>query len=154
MLIHPFKPIYNAQSRILILGSFPSETSRKQQFYYSHPSNRFWKLLATLFKTDISETREEKIQFLLTHHIALYDAVQACTVVKSDDAQIKNIVPADLDTIFQTAAIQKIYANGTKAYNVCVKDLKLNAIKLPSTSAANARYRFDDLIQEWQQITF
>ncbi len=152
MLIHPFAPIYNAQSRILILGSFPSETSRKQQFYYSHPSNRFWWLLAALFKTDIPDTTDAKTEFLLTHHIALYDAVHACTVVKSDDAQMKNIVPADLDAIFKTADIQKIYANGTKAYDVCVKKLHLAAIKLPSTSAANARYRFEDLMQAWQQI--
>ncbi len=152
MLIHPFPPIYNSDSQILILGSFPSVASRKQQFYYGHPSNRFWAILAELFKSKLPKTIEEKKEFLLQNKIALYDAVQSCSIVNSEDASMKEIVPAELDSILKNTNIKKIFANGNKAYEVCVKQIGIDAIKLPSTSAANARFRFDDLLFEWQKI--
>lgn len=151
-IIHPFPPIYNSESRILILGSFPSTASRARAFYYGHPRNRFWPLLAALLNEPEPYTIEEKKQLLLNHRIALYDAVSSCAVDNSADASIHAVVPADLSGIFQTAAIQAVFANGNKAHEVCTKQIGISAVKLPSTSPANARFRFDDLLAAWKAI--
>lgn len=151
-IFHPFPPVYNAESKILILGSFPSAASREQTFYYGHPRNRFWPLLAAVLKVQTPHSIEEKKQMLLQHSIALYDAVSACTIVNSQDTSIQNIVPADLSGIFRAAAIQAVFANGNKAYEICINRIKTPAIRLPSTSPANARFRFDDLLTEWKRI--
>ena len=151
-IIHPFPPIYNSESRILILGSFPSTASRAREFYYGHPRNRFWPLLAALLNEPEPYTIEEKKQLLLNHRIALYDAVSSCAVDNSADASIHAVVPADLSGIFQTAAIQAVFANGNKAHEVCTKQIGISAVKLPPTSPANARFRFDDLLAAWKAI--
>lgn len=151
-IIHPFPPIYNSESRILILGSFPSTASRARAFYYGHPRNRFWPLLAALLNEPEPYTIEEKKQLLLNHRIALYDAISSCAVDNSADASIHAVVPADLSGIFQTAAIQAVFANGNKAHEVCTKQISISAVKLPSTSPANARFRFDDLLAAWKAI--
>ena len=151
-LIHPFAPVYNTESKILILGSFPSVASRAQEFYYGHPRNRFWPLLAALLEVREPHSIEEKKYMLLHHHIALYDAVTACTLSGSADASMQSIVPADLSGIFRTAPIQAVFANGSKAYEVCTQRIGITAIKLPSTSPANARCRFEDLLISWKQI--
>ena len=151
-IIHPFPPIYNSESRILILGSFPSTASRAREFYYGHPRNRFWPLLAALLNEPEPYTIEDKKQLLLNHRIALYDAVSSCAVDNSADASIHAVVPADLSGIFQTAAIQAVFANGNKAHEVCIKQIGISAVKLPSTSPANARFRFDDLLAAWKAI--
>jgi len=151
-LVHPFPPIYNAESRVLILGSFPSVASRAQEFYYGHPRNRFWPLLAALLEVQEPHTTEEKKQMLLQHHIALYDTVTACTLTGSADTNIQSIVPADVSGILQETSIQAVFANGTKAHEVCIKHIGISAIKLPSTSPANARFRFGDLLATWKQI--
>nr|WP_314994342.1 DNA-deoxyinosine glycosylase [uncultured Treponema sp.] len=151
-IIHPFPPIYNSESRILILGSFPSTASRAREFYYGHPRNRFWPLLAALLNEPEPYTIEEKKQLLLNHRIALYDAISSCAVDNSADASIHAVVPADLSGIFQTAAIQAVFANGNKAHEVCTKQISISAVKLPSTSPANARFRFDDLLAAWKAI--
>ncbi len=152
MLNHPFTAIYNSDSQILILGSFPSVASREQKFYYGHPSNRFWRILEELFKSKPLNTIEEKRAFLLQNKIALYDAVQSCTIINSEDASMKKIIPTQLDSILKNSNIKKVFANGNKAYEVCVKQIGIEVIKLPSTSAANARFRFEDLLLEWKQI--
>jgi len=151
-LFHPFAPVYNSESRILILGSFPSVASRAREFYYGHPRNRFWPLLAALLKIQEPHSVEEKKTMLLRHRIALYDAVTSCTVVNSEDARMQAVIPSDLSGIFRTATIQAVFANGTKAHDVCVKKIGITAFKLPSTSPANARFRFEDLLAEWKQI--
>ena len=151
-IIHPFPPIYNSESRILILGSFPSTASRAREFYYGHPRNRFWPLLAALLNEPEPYTIEEKKQLLLNHRIALYDAVSSCAVDNSADASIHAVVPADLSGIFQTAAIQAVFANGNKAHEVCTKQIGISAVKLPSTSPANAHFLFDDLLAAWKAI--
>ncbi|QSH92911.1 DNA-deoxyinosine glycosylase [Treponema medium] len=151
-IVHPFPPVYNSESRILILGSFPSAASRMQEFYYGHPRNRFWPLLAALLDEAEPHSIKEKREMLLSHHIALYDAVTACTITGSADASIQSIIPADLSSIFQEAPIQAVFANGTKAYEVCIKHIGISAIKLPSTSPANARFSFAELLAAWKQI--
>lgn len=151
-LFHPFPPVFNAESKILILGSFPSVASREQTFYYGHPRNRFWPILAAVLKVQEPQSIKEKKLMLLQRRIALYDAVSACTIVNSQDASMQNIVPADLSGIFREAAIQAVFTNGNKAYEICTKRIKIPAVKLPSTSPANARFRFDDLVSEWSRI--
>lgn len=148
-ILHPFPPIYNAESRILILGSFPSQASRDYQFYYGHPRNRFWPLLSALLEVPLPQSITEKTALLHNRGIALYDAVTACTIHKSEDASMKAIVPANLETIFHEADIRAVFTNGNKAYEVCTKQIGIAAVKLPSTSPANARFRFADLKKTW-----
>lgn len=152
IIAHPFQPVYNAQSRILILGSFPSQASRIRQFYYGHPQNRFWPLIASLLQVPQPHTISEKKELLYRSGIALYDAVNACTINKSEDASIDSVRPSNLDAIFKTADIQAVFTNGSKAYEICTKKIGITAIKLPSTSPANARFRFTDLEQAWKRI--
>ena len=111
---HTFEPVYDENSRILILGTFPSVKSREQQFYYGHPQNRFWKLLAALTGWKVPKTISEKKELLLQNGIAIWDVVASCEIVGSSDSSIRNVVPADLNRILQAAPVRKIYANGGK----------------------------------------
>ena len=157
---HPFKPIFDKNSKILILGSFPSVISRKFGFYYTNPQNRFWRVLAGILNADVPESIDEKIKFLLSHHIAIYDAAISCEIEGSSDAKMSKIVPANLKPIFKKANIRQVYANGGKAYEICkkylegeiIKATKNEVIKLPSTSPANAKFSFERLTNEWTVI--
>lgn len=156
MLNHTFEPVFDEHSRILILGTFPSVKSREQGFYYGHPQNRFWKILAGLLKEPVPETIEDKKQLLLEHGIAIWDVVAACDIVGSSDSSIKNVVPADLPRVLDHAPIQQIFANGGKAYNLYQKYAfhvtGREAVKLPSSSPANARWQMEQLLEDWGQI--
>ena len=153
---HPFKPIFDENSKILILGSFPSAPSRKLGFYYANPRNRFWRVLAQILNAPPTNT-DEKIKFLLARHIAIYDAAICCEIKGSSDAKMTAVVPANLEPIFSGARIVQVFANGGKAHEICEKYLKtqiLNAtgkepVKLPSTSPANANFSFERLVREW-----
>lgn len=157
---HPFKPIFDKNSKILILGSFPSVVSRKLGFYYANPQNRFWRVLAEILNTTVPESIDEKINFLLSHHIAIYDAAVSCEIEGSSDAKMSKIVPANLKPIFKEANIRQVYANGGKAYEICkkylesgiIKATKNEVIKLPSTSPANAKFSLEKLAKEWSMI--
>ena len=153
---HPFPPLYDAQSEILILGSFPSVKSREQQFFYGHPQNRFWRVTAAIFGAEVPVTIEEKRAFLLRNHIALWDVIASCEITGSSDSSIRNVVPNDLTPIFETAQIRKIYVNGgtaAKYYDKYQKSiLQRDAIRLPSTSPANAAWSVERLISVWQCI--
>ena len=155
-MIHPFDPIFNEHSFILILGTFPSEKSRKYGFFYGHPQNRFWKLIASLTKTEIiPKSIDEKKEILIKNGIALWDIIHSCDIIGSSDASITNIVPNDLSKILEFTNIKQIYANGEKAYRIymkyCHKNIKKDIIKLPSTSPANASYSFARLEKEWSE---
>lgn len=156
MPVHNIKPVYDENSRLLILGSFPSVKSREQQFFYGHKQNRFWKVLAAVMEDVVPETIEEKRSFLLKHHIAVWDVIQSCTITGSSDATIKDVKVNDLSCILQTANISHIYANGGKSYELYRKYTypitKREIIKLPSTSPANAGYSLERLVQEWRKI--
>ena len=156
MQVHPFDPIYDEDSRILILGTFPSVKSREVQFYYGHPRNRFWKTLATLLQADFPQTVEEKIQFLKTHHIALWDTCAACDIDGSADATIRRTVPNDIRPILKTADIRAIFCGGKTAgrlYETHIYPLTtIPAIVLPSTSPANAACTDAMLIDAWSAI--
>ena len=157
---HSFKPIFDKNSKILILGSFPSVISRKFGFYYTNPQNRFWQMLARILNTTAPESIDEKINFLLSHHIAIYDAAVSCEIEGSSDAKMSKIVPANLKPIFKEANIRQVYANGGKAYEICkkylesgiIKATKNEVIKLPSTSPANAKFSLEKLAKEWSMI--
>lgn len=155
-LQHEFAPVYDTNSKILILGSFPSVKSREQQFFYGHPQNRFWKVIAALFEEPVPERIPEKKDLLLKHHIALWDVIAECDIAGSSDSSIKNVVPAELSVILDHAPIRTIYANGAKAYDLYQKytypvtgrDIR----KLPSTSPANAAFQMERLLGAWQEI--
>jgi hypoxanthine-DNA glycosylase len=153
---HPIPPIYNGKSKILILGSFPSVKSREQQFFYGHKQNRFWKVLAQILECPVPNDIEEKKKMLLDNHIALWDVIASCTITGSSDASITDVVPNDLSPILETADIQAIYCNGNKAYELYQKYIyptnKIQSIKLPSTSPANASYSLERLVGEWEKI--
>lgn len=152
---HNIAPLFDSNSKILILGSFPSVKSREGAFFYHHPQNRFWKVLAQVLNQDPPQTIAEKTKLILQNHIALWDVIGQCEITGSDDNSIKNVVPNDLRQILETAKISKIYLNGGKAYSLYqkyMKNIEIEAIKLPSTSPANARYSLEKLCQEWQQI--
>ena len=157
---HPFKPIFDKNSKILILGSFPSVISRKFGFYYTNPQNRFWRVLAGILNANVPERTDEKIKFLLSHHIAIYDAAISCEIEGSSDAKMSKIVPANLKPIFKEANISQVYANGGKAYEMCeqyledeiIKATKNEVIKLPSTSPANAKFSLEKLKCEWKVV--
>lgn len=151
MYDHAFGPIYNENSKLLILGSFPSVRSRKDNFYYAHPSNRFWPLMARLFNREPARTIEEKKALILEEGLALYDAVERAEIEGSMDKDLKMVQPADIETIIKATRVKKICCNGTASYKI-VKGQGYDPIKLPSTSAANARYRMDDLYQAWKVI--
>lgn len=155
MEIHTIKPYFNKDSEILILGSFPSVKSRELGFYYAHPQNRFWKVLSYIFKEEISDIASKKA-FLKRNRIALFDVCASCVIKGSSDASIKNVQANDLEFILNNTNIKKIYVNGKTAYNLYNKliknKIKKEAIYLPSTSPANARFSFDDLVEAYKII--
>lgn len=152
-IIHPFLPLYDSESRILILGSLPSVKSREEGFYYGHPRNRFWAMLAGVWKEKMPVTVEEKKQFVLQHHLALYDAIESCDIIGSADSSIRNVKPADLREIMRNARIKKILVNGKTAgkYFCRYQDENYqNLFKvMPSTSPANAAVSLEKLIECW-----
>ena len=152
---HPIPPLYDSHSRILILGSFPSVKSREGQFFYHHPQNRFWKVLAKICKTEPPATIAEKKAMLLEHGIAIWDVVQSCDIIGSSDSSIKNVTPADLSVILRQASVKTIFLNGGKAWDLyqkyCAGMTELPAVKLPSTSPANAAWSLEKLVRVWEE---
>lgn len=155
-LTHTFEPIYDKNSKILILGSFPSVKSRENHFYYGHPQNRFWKVIARVTDSPVPETIEEKKQLLLSNHIAIWDVIASCTILGSSDTSIKDVVVNDFSKILQNSSIERIYVNGGKAYELyhkyAEKQTNIQAVKLPSTSPANAAWNIDRLCEAWSKI--
>lgn len=155
MIKHNIDPLYNNNSRILILGSFPSVKSREAHFFYHHPQNRFWKIIESLFNEDCT-TIEKKKKCLLQNNIALWDVIESCEIEGSSDSSIKNVKINDLTKIINESKIKTVFTNGKKSYQLynkyCYSETKINAISLPSTSPANAIYSLDRLIEEWSII--
>lgn len=153
---HTFEPVYNEHSRILILGSFPSVKSRETNFYYGHPQNRFWKLMARLLDSPVPETVDEKKNLLLSHGVALWDVVSECDIHGSSDLSICNVIPANLNQVLRSADIELIIANGNAAYRLyqtyCLEHTGRNIQKCPSTSPANAVFTLERLAENWGEI--
>lgn len=154
MEIHNINPIYDKNSRVLILGSFPSVKSREQQFFYGHPQNRFWKVISSLANSKVPETVEDKKVLLLKNNIAVWDVIKSCDIIGSSDSSISNVVVNDIKGLLSKTDIKVIYTNGNKAHSLFTKYFgeELSAIKLPSTSPANAQYSLERLIKEWKII--
>ncbi len=156
MIIHPIDPIYDKDSKILILGSFPSQKSREQMFFYGHPKNRFWKVLALVFECKVPESIDEKKQFLLLNNVALWDVIASCDIIGSSDSSIKNAVANDLNEMLSFADIRCIFVNGKTAekyYNKYIKEkIGREAVCLPSTSPANASWSMEKLVSAWSII--
>lgn len=152
---HEFEPVYDADSQTLILGTFPSVKSREMAFYYGHPQNRFWRLIAALTgeKVPQREDIQAKKQLLLRHKIAVWDVIASCQITGSSDSSIRDVIPNDIGALLQRTNIMHIYANGTKAYELYMKyvygQTNREIIRLPSTSPANASYSFERLYQLW-----
>lgn len=153
---HTFAPVYDKNSKVLILGTFPSVKSRENHFYYGHPRNRFWKVTAAVFDCSVPETIEEKKAFLLANHIAVWDVIASCDIAGSSDSSITNVVVNDIEKILHEAPIEAIFLNGGKAYELFMKYCSCherdNVYKLPSTSPANAAWSMERLVDEWKII--
>ncbi|MBQ8309693.1 MAG: DNA-deoxyinosine glycosylase [Clostridia bacterium] len=156
MQVHPIPPLYDTESRVLILGSFPSVKSRAEGFFYGHPQNRFWRVLAGVFEDDVPTTVDEKRAFLVRHHVALWDVIASCEITGSSDSSIRSVVPTDLMPILASAPIERIFVNGKTAENYFRRFQKpilgRDAICLPSTSPANATKSLSALIDAWRVI--
>ncbi len=156
-IVHPFGPLYDENSRILILGSLPSVKSREQQFFYGHPQNRFWPLLASLFGEQPPVTIEEKKALALRHHIAMWDTIYSCDIRGSSDSSIRNAVPTDLKTVLENSRITRVFCNGRTSgryyHRFQEKILGIPAVELPSTSPANAAWTMERLREAWSIIT-
>lgn len=155
-IVHPIPPLFDENSRTLILGSFPSVKSREQSFFYGHPQNRFWKLIAMLFDEEIPQSIDEKKQLILKHNLALWDVIYSCTITGSSDSSIKDVVPNDLSVILQNSRVDRIFANGALSYKMYMKYIfpqtGIEAVKLPSTSPANAAFSLERLAESWKII--
>lgn len=156
LVTHNFTPIYDKNSRVLMLGTMPSPKSREVGFYYGHPRNRFWKVMAQVCGEKLPETVEDKIDFALRNHIAVWDVLAGCEIKGADDSSIRNPVPNDMRRITETADIKAVFATGQKATQLykryCYKDTGIEIICLPSTSPANCRVSDEELLQAYRVI--
>ena len=154
---HPIPPVFDSASRILILGSFPSVKSREGHFFYHHPQNRFWKTLAGILAVPVPGSIDEKKEFLLSHHIALWDVIASCPIEGSSDSPIRAVVPTALSRILSTADIRAIFCNGKTSWNYYRKYQEsatgIPAVSLPSTSPANAAWTLEKLEGAWGIVT-
>lgn len=154
---HTFGPVYNKNSKILILGSFPSVKSRELNFYYGHPQNRFWKLMSKIYNEEIGDEIDLKKQFLSKNNIALWDSLKSCEIKGSSDASITNVEINNIEELIKKSNISKIIFNGKTAYNLFVKNADMTKYSnleiriLPSTSPANAAYSLDKLFDIWSK---
>lgn len=152
---HVFDPVYDSQSKVLILGTMPSPKSRENGFYYSHPQNRFWRVISDVLGQNLPVSNEEKTEFLLRNHIALWDVLHACRIEGADDGSIRDPEPNDIGRILETAPVKAVFTTGKKATELyqkfCLPDTGMPSIYLPSTSPANCRYfTYEGLTREYQ----
>lgn len=156
LVTHEFDAFFDKDSRVLILGTIPSPKSREQGFYYGHPQNRFWKVLADVLGEEFPQTVEERKRFLKRNHIALWDVLESCEIKGASDVSIRNARPNDMNRILQAADIRAIFATGAKAAQLykklCFPECGVEAIRLPSTSPANCGCSYEDLREAYSQI--
>lgn len=153
---HPFEPIYDADSTILILGTMPSVKSRKDGFYYANPRNAFWRIIAYICEESVPTTVEEKTDLLIRNHIAIWDVCKSCDIEKSKDSSIKNTIPTDIPNLIKRTKIKRIYANGetaAKQYDKYVKkDIGLDIVTLISSSSARTAFTENDKMKNWKNL--
>ena len=155
--LHTFAPVYDENSKILILGTFPSVKSRENGFYYGNKNNRFWRVIADILNDSLPTTIQQKKSFLLRHNIALWDVASSCEIENSADSTIKNVVANDVKKITEQSKIEAIFCNGKTAFKLYEKffkdSIEVDCFCLPSTSPANASFSFEKLKFQWQKIT-
>lgn len=155
-LTHTFEPVYDRNSRVLILGTFPSVKSRENNFYYGHPQNRFWKMIATLTHNEVPDTIEQKKKLLIDNHIAIWDVIKSCDIIESSDSSIKNVVANDIAALIAETNICTIVANGATAERLyhmyAFPQTGIVIVKMPSTSPANAAWNLERLCGEWGKV--
>lgn len=156
-IVHPLEPIYNENSRVLVLGTMPSPKSREYGFYYSHPQNRFWRIISDLYGIPLPRNNDEKRAVLLAHRIALWDVLKSCVIEGADDSSIREPVPNDIASLLSQTKIHTVFTTGTKATalyrRLCLKQTGLPAQSLPSTSPANCRfYNYEKLLNAYRII--
>lgn len=153
--LHNIDPVFNSESEILILGSFPSVKSREQCFFYGHPSNRFWLVLSSVLGVKLPVSVEEKKEMLQRAHIAVWDVIAECDITLSQDSTIENVIPNDLQRVITQSKITKIFTNGKTAHCYYQKyqlpKTGIDDICLPSTSPANAAFSLEKLIEIWKE---
>ncbi len=153
---HTFEPVYDGNSEILVLGTFPSVKSRESAFYYGHPQNRFWKVLAGLTGEEVPGSIAEKKALLLKHRIAIWDVIRSCDIEGSSDSSIRSVEANDIAGLLRVSRIREIYGNGDKAcqlYNrFCREQTGKEIHRLPSTSPANAAFSLGRLLECWSVI--
>ena len=158
MIVHPIPPTFDENSTILILGSFPSLKTRESGYFYGHPQNRFWRVMAALYGGEVPFQPEERRAFLLRNGVAVWDVIASCTIVGSSDSSIRDVTVNDLRPILAESHVGKIYVNGKTAEKMYRRytepSLGIHAIYLPSTSPANAAYSLDRLTAEWRALIF
>lgn len=156
MTLHTIAPVWNENSKVLILGSFPSVKSREEGFFYGHKQNRFWRVLASVCDCSVPQNIDEKKSMLLANGIAVWDVIHSCDIVGSSDSSIKNVVPNDIADIVRKSHIKRIFTNGKKADELYRKYIErqvgIKAVCLPSTSPANAVWTLEKLCEEWKII--
>ena len=155
-VVHNIPPLYNSESRVLLLGSIPSPKSREAGFFYGHPQNRFWRVLAAVLGEELPATTEDKRAMCLRHHIALWDTIARCDIAGASDTSIKNAVPNDIGRLLRETEIARIYATGGKSAQLYRKLVEpqthVPIIQLPSTSPANAAWSLERLIEAYRVI--
>lgn len=158
MLIHPVQPVFNEASKTLILGTFPSVKSREMCFFYSHPQNRFWRVMAKICDCDLPESVDDKKQLILANNFALWDVIHSCEIEGSADSSIKNVVANNISVVLNNSQVDRIFVNGKKAESLykkyIEKDVGIKAVYLPSTSPANASWSEDRLAEYWKSHIF
>ena len=153
-LLHTIDPVFDARSRVLLLGSFPSPKSREVGFFYGHPQNRMWRVLtAVIGEGAVPQTTEERTAFLLRNRIAMWDVVASCTIEGASDASICDVVPNDLSRILDVAPIEAVFCTGGKSHQRYQEPATgISAVKLPSTSGANASWSLERLVETYRAI--
>ena len=155
-IIHSIEPVFDTESRVLILGTMPSPKSREVQFYYGHPQNRFWRVLAAVLGEEVPQSVPEKKAMLLRHRIALWDVLAECEITGASDSSIRNPVANDLSVILDHAPVQAVFTTGATAWKLYTRLQKphtgIEAVRLPSTSPANCAVKMEALTEAYKAI--
>lgn len=155
-VVHTIPPLYDSHSRVLLLGSIPSPKSREIGFFYAHPQNRFWRVLAAVLGEEVPQTIDEKRAMCLKHHVALWDTIARCDIVGASDTSIRNAEPNDIGKLVRESKITRIFATGGKSAELYRKliepQLHIPITQLPSTSPANAAWSLERLIEAYRVI--
>ena len=153
---HEFPALYDRESQVLMLGSIPSPKSREMAFYYGHPQNRFWKVMAIVLGESVPETIAQKKAMLEKHHLALWDVLDSCTIVGASDTSIEDPVVNNIKELVEKSKVTRIFCTGATAYNLyqkfCAKEVGINAVKLPSTSPANCAVSLEKLVEAYKKV--